>query len=416
MSSEPRDTGRKSVDDVLPVDTRVPALLIRMDRNPFHHGTLAAIRSLGRLGVSVHAVLDGERVPVARSKYLAGCAAWDQAHDDQEAFVRTLLAAAERIGRPAVLLAMDDISAINIACNAHRLAPAFLLPEQASELPGRLADKRALATICAELGVSHPDTVVAKSGADVKSAVGDYGFPMVAKWARPWTAPKDARLRSTALVHSAEHMAGIYEQAARMGRELLLQRYIPPSPHADWFFHGYFMDDSTCAFGGTGRKDRAYPPTAGLTTLGRWLPNARIAETATTMAASLRYAGIVDMDFRYCRRSDRFYLLDFNPRIGAQFGLFRDSNDLDVVRSAYLNLTGQPHAPCVPVYGRTYLVENYDLLRKFRKRPDGARPARGWLHSLGSASELAWYSGDDLKPFLGMVKHTLLRTVRFHRP
>ncbi|MFI6595995.1 ATP-grasp domain-containing protein [Nonomuraea sp. NPDC050536] len=363
----------------------------------------------------MHAVLEGTHVPVARSKYLASCVTWDETGDDQETFVRTLLTAAKRIGRPAVLLALDDISAINIACNAHLLSPAFLLPEQAGELPSRLADKRALAVTCAELGVSHPDTVVAVSRADVKSAVEDYGFPMVAKWARPWTAPKDARMRSTAVVHSAEHVAGLYEQAARMGRELLLQRYIPPVPHADWFFHGYFMDDSTCAFAGTGRKDRAYPPTAGLTTLGRWLPNARIAETAQAMAASLRYAGIVDMDFRYCRRSDRFYLLDFNPRIGAQFGLFRDPNDLDVVRSAYLNLTGQPHAPCLPVYGRTYLVENYDLLRKLRKRPGGARPAPGWLYSLGHASELAWYSKDDLKPFLGMVEHTLLRSVRIHR-
>ncbi|WP_315896409.1 hypothetical protein [Streptomyces sp. P9(2023)] len=51
-------------------DTRVPAVLVRLDRNPFHHGTLGAARSLGRAGVPVHAVLESLTGPAARSRYL----------------------------------------------------------------------------------------------------------------------------------------------------------------------------------------------------------------------------------------------------------------------------------------------------------------------------------------------------------
>ena len=52
------------------LDTRVPAVLLRTDRNPFHHGTLGAVRSLGRAEVEVHVVADSAGSPVRRSRYV----------------------------------------------------------------------------------------------------------------------------------------------------------------------------------------------------------------------------------------------------------------------------------------------------------------------------------------------------------
>lgn len=47
------------------LDNRVPAVLLRLDRNPFHHGTLGAVRSLGRADVEVHLVAGSAEVPSA---------------------------------------------------------------------------------------------------------------------------------------------------------------------------------------------------------------------------------------------------------------------------------------------------------------------------------------------------------------
>ncbi|WP_327088950.1 ATP-grasp domain-containing protein [Nonomuraea sp. NBC_01738] len=348
---------------------------------------------------------------MAQSRYLAGCGAWKTAADGSEDFLGTLLPAGQQLGRRAVLVPMDDISAIKMAEHAAELGDAFLLPEQAGELPRQLADKHALSTICAALGVAHPDTRVMNGPADLRHAADAFGFPLVAKWAKPWLSTAGGKVRSTSVVHSAAEVTELVDRAAGQGGELLLQRYIRPTPHADWFFHGYFDRDSACVFAGTGRKERAYPPTAGLTTLGRWLPNPQVEEVATTMASKLRYAGVLDMDFRYCARDDRYYLLDFNPRVGAQFRLFHDANGLDVVRSAYLGLTGQSRESAPPSYGRTYLVENYDLFQNLMKRRHG----RGWWRSLRHANELAWYSKDDMKPFLGMLQHTFRRGLRVRK-
>lgn len=52
------------------LDTRVPAVLLRIDRNPFHHGTLGAVRSLGRAGIEVHVVADSTGSPVGKSRFV----------------------------------------------------------------------------------------------------------------------------------------------------------------------------------------------------------------------------------------------------------------------------------------------------------------------------------------------------------
>ncbi len=62
------------------------------------------------------------------------------------------------------------------------------------------------------------------------------------------------------------------------------------------------------------------------------------------MAAALGFRGIVDLDLRFDPRDAQYKLLDFNPRLGAQFRLFTTGTGVDVARAAYLDLTGQPVA------------------------------------------------------------------------
>ncbi|MFI6499518.1 ATP-grasp domain-containing protein [Nonomuraea typhae] len=356
----------------------------------------------------MHAILARPYGPAVRSKYLAGCTDWTTTGADADNFLHTVLSAADRIGETPVLLPMDDITAIHIARHSHALATRFRISTPPGELPSLLADKGELAAICRKLGVPHPDTLVMETPADLAEAERAYGYPMIAKWAKPWLV---TRGRSTTLVHTAEQLRTLADQAGGQPSELLLQRYIPPAAYADWFFHGYFRKDATCGFSGGGRKERAYPPAAGITTLGRWLDNPDIEQKATTLAGSLGYAGILDLDFRYHAGDGQYYLLDFNPRVGAQFRLFTGSTGIDVIRAAYLDLTGQPLGPGAPQHGRTYLVENYDLLRKLAGRSSGG----GWLAATRHSDELAWYARDDLRPFAGMVGHTFLRALRGRR-
>ncbi|MBG0855153.1 ATP-grasp domain-containing protein [Streptomyces spinoverrucosus] len=380
-------------------DTRVPAVLLRIDRNPFHHGTLGAVRSLGRAGVDVHVVADCAESPVRTSRFVRQLhppPGPDASPDDIAVVLRRVAAG---IARPAVLIPMDDASAVAVGRLRHALAPAYLLPAIPPELPGRVADKAELAAVCAALGLPHPRTLVPDSTDEAAGAAWRLGLPVVAKWSRPWLLPTGTGLRSTVLVRSTRQARDLYARSAEAGSRLLLQEFLPPGPGRDWFFHGYADRAGAVRAGGPGRKLHAWPRAAGLTAVGEWAPNPEVRALAERLVGELGYHGILDLDFRRCGATGRYHLLDFNPRPGAQFRLFTDSAGLDVVRALHLDLTHRPLPDGAPRPGRAFVVENYAPLTTLRPAPGGR--------------ELAWHARDDLAPGLAMsalwTRHVLRR-------
>ncbi|WST46926.1 ATP-grasp domain-containing protein [Streptomyces avidinii] len=417
----------------------VPAVVLRLDRNPFHHGTLGAVRSLGRNGVEVHAVVEAGGGPVGRSRYLRAVHSGPAGGLDPEApgtLLECLTGVSERIGRPAVLIAMDDLSAIAVSRVAPMLRERFRIPHQPDNLPARVADKAELSRLCARWDVPHPETVIPASGAEAAEAAWRLGLPVVAKWSRPWLLPAGADgLRSTMILHTTAEARRLYERSAEAGSRLLLQRFLPAGPDTDWFFHGAFARGGRPLLAGSGRKEMSWPVRTGLTAVGRWLPDPAVEEAGLRLAERLGYQGILDLDFRRDERGC-FRLVDFNPRPGAQFRLFADAAGLDVVQAMYLDLTGQQVPTPSGGPGRVFVAENYALLAAVRGGSLPRRRAAGPAEPAGSAGaagpagksgasasvlpgadrqaapkraaergrvETAWFAGDDLMPFLAML-------------
>ncbi|MER7481053.1 ATP-grasp domain-containing protein [Streptomyces sp. NPDC126510] len=366
------------------LDIRVPAVVLRIDRNPFHHGTLGAVRSLGRAGVEVHVVADTAGSPVGASRYVRQMHPPPPPGASAQDILAVLRRVADRIARPAVLVPMDDASAITVGRMRDELAPSYLLPEMPGTLAERVADKAELAAVCASADVPHPQTLIPDSGAEVDEALRQLGLPLVAKWSRPWLLPTGSGLRSTVLVRSAQQARELFLRTEEAGTRLLLQAYLSPGPDRDWFFHGYADRSGGVRAGGPGRKQLAWPRGAGLTAVGCWTPNPQVQALAERLTGELGYRGIFDLDFRRCGETGRYHLLDFNPRAGAQFRLFADSAGLDVVRALHLDLTGRSLPAGAPMAGRAFVVENYAPMAALRAAPGGR--------------ELAWYAADDRSP------------------
>jgi predicted ATP-grasp superfamily ATP-dependent carboligase len=191
----------------------------------------------------------------------------------------------------------------------------------------------------------------------------------------------------------------------------MLQEYIPPAPGQDWFFHGYVDQAGRCEPAFTGVKDRSYPAYAGLTSLGRSVPNSRLREQVTAMASAIGFRGIADLDLRFDPRDAQYKLLDFNPRLGAQFRVFTTGTGVDVARAAYLDLTGQPVAAGEMTRGRRFLVENYDPLGAVGYWRRGELGLRSWVRSLRRVDEVAWLARDDLRPFVLMCARMAWRGI-----
>jgi D-aspartate ligase len=381
-------------------DASAPALVLKFDPNVMHHGGLGAIRSLGRMGVPVYAVQESAWAPAGHSRYLGGKVLWRLAGLSAERVQAGLLRLADLIGRPSVLIATDDAGAIFLAEHGEPLRDAFLFPDQPVSLPRQLAGKHSLHRLCAELGFPSPRSCLPASLPQAAEAAAGYGYPVVGKLARPWRSQSEQR--STQIIRDQAGLEDAWQASQAGTAGLMLQEYIPAAPGQDWFFHGYAAAAGSCWPACTGVKDRSYPAHAGLTSYGRCVPNAALNDAVTSLLSKLDYRGIADLDLRLDERDGQYKLLDFNPRLGAQFRLFTGPGGLDIVRAAYLDLTGQPVTGAEPESGRTFMVESYDLLSAISYWRRGEISLRSWLSATRRVDELAWFARDDLRP-LGLM-------------
>jgi D-aspartate ligase len=375
---------------------RTPAVVLKFDPNVMHHGGLGVIRSLGRMGVPVYGVHEGPWAPAASSRYLWGRCFWQPSPDDVERVQAGLLRLAERIGQPAVLVPTDDAGSIFLAEHGDVLRHQFLFPDPPRDLPRQVAGKYSLHELCREVGMPGPQAVVPESLDAARAFAAEAGFPLIAKLTAPWTG--HGRIRSTSILAGTGELDDIHRACTQAGVGLMLQEFIPGGPGQDWFFHGYCDASSTCRPAFTGVKERSYPAHAGLTCLGRSTPNDELRDQVTTLLKRLGYRGILDLDIRFDARDGRYKLLDFNPRIGAQFRLFRDTAGTDVATACYLDLTGQT-VPASEQVARRFVVENYDPISAFSYWRSGEIGLRSWLASLRTIDETAWFARDDLRPF-----------------
>ncbi|HEY5014174.1 MAG TPA: hypothetical protein VIK61_15930, partial [Acidimicrobiia bacterium] len=64
------------------LDRSVPVLLVRIGRYPVYHGGVAAVRTFGRAGVPVHAIVEDRFTPAALSRYLDTAQVWPTNGDE----------------------------------------------------------------------------------------------------------------------------------------------------------------------------------------------------------------------------------------------------------------------------------------------------------------------------------------------
>ena len=392
-------------------DASIAVVVFKLRHSVVHYGALGVIRSLGRLGIPVYAVHEGRWAPPATSKYLSGGFVWETGdiQDDPDRLLDGLMTIADRIGDPAILVPTDDAAAVFVAEHAAKLEGRFCFPRPPAGLPRALASKGGLYQLCNQLGIPCPKAVLPSSRAEVEAFCEDATFPVVVKGAEPWLLPKGAGVRSTSIAHSPERVLDLYQVIEEhRATGLLLQEYIPPEAGQDWFFHGYCDAASRCLVGFTGRKLRSYPAQAGPTSLGLWVLNEELQRQSEELFRAISYRGVMDLDYRLDLRDGRYKLLDFNPRLGAQFRLFEDDLGIDVVRAMHLDLTGRTVPRGRPAPGRAFIVENHDPIASWQYRRASGLTLRAWSRSLTGVREAAWFAADDPVPLLMMCLRFLL--------
>jgi predicted ATP-grasp superfamily ATP-dependent carboligase len=375
-----------------------------------HHGSVGIIRSLGRMGVPVYSVVRDRFTPAAVSRYLTGAFICETRGLDARRLLEGMTIIGERLNQPTIVIPTDDVAAIFLAEQAAALQRWFLFPQLPATLPRTLANKKELYLLCNRIGVPCPKALFPNNVADVQDFVKSATFPVVVKAAESWLLPRGAR--TTSIARSAEQVYDIYQSTVkRCALNLIFQEYIPPAYGEDWFYHGYRNMRSNCSIGFTGRKLRSYPPFSGPTTFGKAVASEVLREQVEAFLQAISYSGIMDLDFRLDKRDGQYKLVDFNPRIGAQFRLFEDAAGIDVARALYLDLTGRFVPRSHPIESRTFIAEFHDVAAGLSYVRQGDLTFRDWWRSLKGTKELAWFCRDDPLPFFMMCTRLFLRVI-----
>ncbi|TJZ52193.1 ATP-grasp domain-containing protein [Streptomyces piniterrae] len=382
------------------MDRSVPALIVKIGAYPLHHGGVGAIRSLGRLGVPIYAITEDRCTPAAASRYLKGRFVWPTTgREDPGRLVDGLLRIGRRIGRPTVLVPTDEEAAVLIAEHAAALAGPFRFPRVAAGLPRRLASKQGLHELCVEHGVPSPAAAFPRSYADIEAYAGQARFPVVAKNREAFLRRRRPAVAGTTRIGGPSQLLALARGwGPRPG--VILQEYLPREDAEDWIVHAYADASGAALALFTGVKVRSWPPYAGMTACAYVVDNPELAQMTARFVERIGFSGTADLDWRLDRRDGRYKLLDFNPRMGAQFRLFENAAGVDVVRAQHLDLTGRAVPQGDQRAGHRFVVENIDLparlvYRGRRTAPHTPRRPAG--------TELAWFAADDPLPFFTML-------------
>jgi len=384
----------------------VPALILKIGGYPIHHGGLGIIRSLGTLGIPVYTVIEHRLAPAALSRYLAGTFVWDTRGVQRAELLKGLVNIGRRLNRPTILIPTDDFAAVLVAEEAAVLRQWFVFPELQENIPRTLANKQLLHALCRDMKIPQPGAIFPNSIDDVRELLRKLTWPVAVKAISPWPRPSV----SVRIVHSAEALLAIYRQTEiDHTSNFFIQEYIPDG--VDWFFHGYCNAQSDCIAAFTGRKLRSYPPYAGSTVLGQSVSNDALSSQTEKLLKTINYAGIMDIDYRFDRRDSLYKILDFNPRIGAQFRLFEDREGTDVVRAMYRDLTNQLVRRSPQVDGRIFIDESHDFLSSLHGFWNRKLTFADWWRSFKGVREFAWFKWKDPAPFLMICILMVIRGV-----
>lgn len=377
-----------------------------------NQGAYGIARSLGPLGVPLHLVLQsGTPTPLTASRYWRQVQ-WLDLDRPAEESLAALLGLAARLaathGRTPLLLTASDWAAVFIERHADALAEGFVFPHASEPVVTALANKWTMFRAAHDNDVPTPFTVFPQSLQDVEEFLAAARPPIVAKTADPFLPHTPAALIAS---DGATLLEKFRAEAEHGPPNMILQEFIPGEISDVWMCNAYFdQADGRCRAVYTGRKLRQLSST-GIATLAVCEPNDAVAEQTRRLLESFGYRGCVGVGHRFDARDGTYKLLDVNARISGVFRLFRPTNGIDVVRTCYLDLTGQEVSAGELDVGRKWLLED-DIFVSLPKIARGEQKLRPWLASFRGVREAQWFSPRDPRPFLVWLRASLGRSLR----
>jgi predicted ATP-grasp superfamily ATP-dependent carboligase len=272
---------------------------------------LAAVRSLGRRGVSVALASYSASDPARRSRFV------DKVFDvpdplmDEAGFVEHLASAATD-WRGSVLLASCDQSALALARWKDTLAEIFRVGSPNLSAVERFVDKQHTYRLAAEVGVPAPRTVTPRDRRAAEDAIAGFAFPVLIK---PSLGHAFERAFGTKMFEVADPAAALraYDQSVAHGLEVMIQEIIEGPPELG-VNHIVLAVEGELVAQFTARKIRNWPAEYGSPSavVSAWIPE--VTDATRALLAAVKYDGFACAEYKLDRKDGRYKLMEVNVR------------------------------------------------------------------------------------------------------
>lgn len=370
---------------------------------------LGVVRSLGRQGIP-SIVIDNLPRSAWFSRYVVRCIKWHETMDSN-AFVQFLL----RIGKEYhlerwVLFPMQDENVALVARHTQQLTQMYQLVTQGWEVIRWSADKRLTYQMAQELGVPYPATYYPASEDDLAQL--PFPYPVLIKPAVSVQLQYTMRLKALP-AHNEIELRSQYRLASSImaADEIMVQELVPGGGQTQYSVGTYCVDGHMLA-SMTAKRIRQYPIDYGLSSsFVEAVAVPVIPELAEKLLRFMGVTGMVEVEFKYDTRDQRYKLLDINVRPWGWHTLCMACG-LDFPFMQYCDVVGQEVPPAEPNYGPHWIRLLTDLPAGLQEIRAGYSSPWTYIQSLKGHTVFSVFDIRDPLPLPGDFAVAISRLLR----
>lgn len=277
------------------------------------YGALGIVRSLGRRNIPVWTLVDKHKL-AGLSRYSTRTLHWPESNDARLEFLLDLKQRHALEGW--VLFPVGDEVAALLARNRDLLAHSFRVTTPSWDVMRWAYDKRLTYRLAASLGLSYPRTVYPRNRSDL--AIPECDFPVILKPAFKPNLNKFTRAKAW-LAKDRHELLMRYNEVINLidPNLVMVQEMINGGGENQFSYAGLHLNGHPLA-SLVARRARQYPVEFGrISTFVETIEQDEIETSAKLLLETLRYTGLVEVEFKYDSQDQRYKLLDINPRVWA---------------------------------------------------------------------------------------------------
>ncbi len=374
-------------------------------------GGLAAVRSLGRAGISVHSVDSAPKHPAGSSRYGEfHCMPDPDAHPDE--LVAALLELEEQISGQPVLMPNSDPYVIFLSRNREALADRFVFRLPEAELLEQVVDKEGMAELCQQAGLPHPTTYRAQSVAEAEKFGDKIDFPVFVKprLGHLWREQMGKTSKGVE-VASKEELLQVLERVEEKELEVVIQSIVqgPDSNLRSTLI--LIGDDGETRALAQHRTVRQFPPNYGVGSCSESYVDPEAEAIAIHLLRSLEWEGPAAVQCKRDERGGPLVVLEVNPRWGQTVDLAIKAG-MDLPLLEYRDSLGIAYEPVTEFEeGVRWIDLAADFLSARYYIKQGELRWLTWLRTSITAKAHAYFDIRDPMPFI----RTYIRRMRSAR-